>query len=74
MPITSQTVDMLLAFLLIIGGVIGAQIGARIGLAAEGRTVAHLVGAAGAGGAGKIALDLLLNPAELYSITPGLLP
>ena len=72
--ITSQTVDMLLAFVLIIGGVIGAQIGARIGLRLKAEQLRILLSLLVLAVAGKIALDLLLTPAELYSVTPGLLP
>lgn len=69
--ITSQTVDMLLAFVLIIGGVIGAQIGARIGLRLKAEQLRILLSLLVLAVAGKIALDLLLTPTELYSITPG---
>ena len=72
--VTSQTVDMLLAFVLIIGGVIGAQIGARIGLRLKAEQLRVLLSLLVLAVAGKIALDLLLTPAELYSVTPGLLP
>ncbi len=72
--VTSQTVDMLLAFVLIIGGVIGAQIGARIGLRLKAEQLRILLSLLVLAVAGKIALDLLLTPAELYSVTPGLLP
>ena len=69
--ITSQTVDMLLAFVLIIGGVIGAQIGARIGLRLKAEQLRILLSLLVLAVAGKIALDLLLTPAELFSIGPG---
>ena len=72
--VTSQTVDMLLAFVLIIGGVIGAQIGARIGLRLKAEQLRVLLSLLVLAVAGKIALDLLLTPAELYTVTPGLLP
>ena len=72
--VTSQTVDMLLAFVLIIGGVIGAQIGARIGLRLKAEQLRILLSLLVLAVAGKIAFDLLLTPAELYSITTGLLP
>ncbi len=72
--ITSQTVDMLLALVLIIGGVIGAQIGARIGLRLKAEQLRILLSLLVLAVAGKIALDLLLTPAELFSIAPGVLP
>jgi uncharacterized membrane protein YfcA len=66
----NYSVDMILAVLLILGGVIGAQVGTRLGarLKAEQLRIllAVLVLAVGA----KIALDLLLEPRELYSLTP----
>ena len=72
--ITSQTVDMLLALVLIIGGVIGAQIGARIGLRLKAEQLRILLSLLVLAVAGKIALDLLLTPSELYSVTPVTLP
>jgi uncharacterized membrane protein YfcA len=67
---TNQTVDMLLAVLMIVGGVIGAQVGTvlagrmraeqlRIGLAVLVLAVCAM-----------LALDLLLVPADLYSLAP----
>ena len=72
--VTTQTVDMLLALMLILGGVIGAQIGARLGLRLKAEQLRILLSLLVLAVAGKIALDLLLTPAELYSVTPGLLP
>ena len=64
-----HSVDMLLALLLIIGGVIGAQIGARVGIRLKAEQLRILLALLVLAVAGKIALDLLLQPAELYSIT-----
>jgi uncharacterized membrane protein YfcA len=65
---TNQTVDMALAVLLLVGGVLGAQIGTQLGsrLNAEQLRIglALLVLAV----CGKLALDLLLRPDELYSL------
>lgn len=72
--VTSQTVDMLLAVLLILGGVIGAQIGARVGLRLRAEQLRILLSLLVLAVAGKIALDLLLRPDELFSIMPGVLP
>ena len=52
----NQTVDVVLAVLLMVGGVIGAQFGAVGGRAAEGRAAALPAG--GAGAAGRPALCL----------------
>jgi uncharacterized membrane protein YfcA len=72
--ITNQTVDMLLALLLIAGGVIGAQMGTRVGVRLRAEQLRILLAILVLAVSFKIALDLLLQPSELYSITPGLLP
>jgi uncharacterized protein len=72
--VTNQTVDMLLAFMLIIGGVIGAQMGTRVGVRLKAEQLRILLALLVLAVAIKIALDLLLMPSELYSITPGRLP
>ena len=72
--VTSNTVDMMLALLLIIGGVVGAQFGARFSGRLKAEQLRILLSLLVIGVAGKIALDLLLRPAELYSLTPGILP
>jgi uncharacterized membrane protein YfcA len=72
--VTSQTVDILLAMLLILGGVIGAQVGARVGVRLRAEQLRILLALLVLAVSFKIALDLLLRPAELYSIMPGLLP
>jgi len=72
--INSQTVDMMLAFLLILGGVIGAQIGARLSTRLKAEQLRIMLAILVLTVSFKIALDLLLQPAELFSVTPGLLP
>jgi uncharacterized membrane protein YfcA len=72
--VTSQTVDMVLALLLIVGGVIGAQVGTRIGVMLRAEQLRILLALLVLGVAVKIALDLVLTPSELYSLTPGVLP
>ncbi len=72
--VTNQTVDILLAMLLIVGGVIGAQFGTRVGVRLKAEQLRILLALLVLSVAGKIALDLLLQPAELFSVTPGLLP
>jgi len=64
-----HSVDMLLALLLILGGVVGAQFGARVGVRLKAEQLRVLLALLVLMVAGKIALDLLLEPAELYSIT-----
>ena len=72
--VTSQTVDMALAVLLILGGVIGAQLGARIGLRLRAEQLRILLALLVLAVCAKIALDLLIRPSELYSLTVGVLP
>lgn len=67
--VTHHTVDMMLALLLIVGGVIGAQIGARVGVRLKAEQLRILLSLLVLAVAGKIALDLLLTPAEPYSVT-----
>ncbi|MBC7154898.1 MAG: sulfite exporter TauE/SafE family protein [Rhodobacteraceae bacterium] len=66
---TNYSVDMLLALLLILGGVVGAQMGTWIGLRLKAEQLRILLAIVVLVVAGKIALDLLLRPAELYSIS-----
>ena len=65
---TNYTVDMILAVLLLIGGVIGAQIGARIGVYLKAEQLRILLALMVMAVCGKLAMDLLLMPSELYSI------
>jgi uncharacterized membrane protein YfcA len=65
---TNFTVDMLLAVLLLIGGVIGAQIGTRIGVRLKAEQLRILLAMLVLAVCGKLALDLLLQPSELYSL------
>jgi len=66
---TNYTVDMVLAVLLLVGGVIGAQIGTRIGTRMKAEQLRILLAALVLLVCGKLALDLLLRPAELYSLS-----
>ena len=65
---TNYTVDIMLAVLLLIGGVIGAQIGTRIGVKLKAEQLRILLAIMVLAVCGKLALDLLLMPGELYSI------
>jgi uncharacterized protein len=69
--ITNQTVDIVLALFLLIGGVIGAQIGSRLGVFLKAEQLRILLAVIVLGVCFKIALDLLLQPGELFSITLG---
>ena len=72
--VNSHTVDMMLALLLIVGGVIGAQIGSQVGLRLKGEQLRILLALMVLAVAIKIAFDLLLRPVELYSVVPLVLP
>ncbi len=67
--VTNQTVDVVLAVLLLLGGVIGAQFGARIGVKLKAEQLRILLAVLVLAVCFKLALDLLLMPSELYSIT-----
>jgi uncharacterized membrane protein YfcA len=65
---TNYTVDMMLAVLLLIGGVIGAQIGTRIGVYLKAEQLRILLAILVLAVCGKLAMDLLLQPSELFSL------
>ncbi|MEM9319633.1 MAG: sulfite exporter TauE/SafE family protein [Pseudomonadota bacterium] len=68
---TNFTVDMVLAVLLLLGGVVGAQIGTRIGVRMKAEQLRILLALMVLAVCGRLALDLLLEPAELYSLGTG---
>ncbi|WP_095589534.1 sulfite exporter TauE/SafE family protein [Actibacterium ureilyticum] len=68
---TNYTVDMALAVLLLVGGVIGAQVGTQIGLKLKAEQLRVLLAGLVLLVCGKLALDLLLQPSELYSLGDG---
>ena len=68
---TNFTVDMVLAVLLLLGGVVGAQIGTRIGVRMKAEQLRILLAIMVLVVCGRLALDLLLEPAELYSLGAG---
>lgn len=65
---TNYTVDVVLAVLLLIGGVVGAQIGTVIGARMPAEQLRVLLAALVLVVCGKLALDLLLEPSELFSL------
>ena len=67
----NYTVDAVLAVILLTGGVIGAQIGTRIGVKLKAEQLRILLAVLVLAMCGKLALDLLLMPSELYSIGTG---
>lgn len=68
---TNYTVDIVLAVLLLIGGVIGAQIGTRIGVYMKAEQLRVLLALMVLIVCGKLALDLLLTPSEMFSLGAG---
>ncbi len=66
---TNYTVDMALAVVLLVGGVIGAQLGTQIGLRMKAEQLRILLAALVLVVCAKLGLDLLLRPAELYSVS-----
>ncbi len=65
---TNYTVDVVLAVLLLVGGVVGAQVGTVIGARMPAEQLRVLLAALVLVVCGKLALDLLLQPSELYSL------
>lgn len=66
--VENQTVDAVLALLLLLGGVVGAQIGAVIGERLRGEQLRFLLAALVLSVGFVLALSLVIEPSELYSI------
>ena len=66
----NQTVDAVLALLLVAGGVIGAQLGVRAGQRLKGEQLRIFLGAIVLLVGLRLALDLIFKPEELFSIAP----
>lgn len=66
---TNHTVDIVLAFLLMIGGVIGAQFGAQIGQRLKGEQLRALLGLLILAVGIRFAVELVLTPADFYSLS-----
>ena len=66
---TNQTVDVILAILLMIGGVAGAQYGAKAGQRLRGEQLRALLALLVLAVALRLAFDLFVRPANLYSLT-----
>jgi uncharacterized protein len=64
----NQTVDIVLALLLIAGGVIGAQFGSRVGAVLRGEQLRILLAALVLLVAGKMLFDLVVTPDDIYSL------
>ncbi len=68
---TNLTVDIVLAFILMLGGVAGAQYGAKAGQRLKGEQLRALLAALVLAVAVRLAFDLFLPPPDIYSIAPG---
>jgi uncharacterized membrane protein YfcA len=66
-----QTVDLVLALLLLVGGVVGAQFGARAGQQLRAEQLRALLALMVLAVCGRLALGLFLEPAELFSLAEG---
>jgi len=68
--LTVQTVDILLAILLLAGAVVGAQFGSKYSVRMRGEQLRALLSIMVLGVCIKIIVDLITKPNDLYSITP----
>ncbi len=66
---TSMTVDVVLALALIFGGVVGAQFGTVIGMRLRAEQLRILLAILVLAVCGKIATELVLRPAEVYTLS-----
>ena len=62
------TVDVMLAFILMVGGVVGAQFGARTGQKLKGEQLRALLALIVLGVCARLAYELIATPTELFSI------
>lgn len=66
----NQTVDVVLALVLMVGGVIGAQFGAAAGLKLRGDQLRALLGLLVLGVCLRMAFELVITPASIYTLNP----
>ncbi|MBW4981658.1 sulfite exporter TauE/SafE family protein [Mameliella sp. CS4] len=66
---TNYTVDVVLAVVLLVGGVLGAQAGTAIGMRLKAEQLRILLAGLVLLVCGKLALDLLLTPSEFYVLS-----
>ena len=69
--VSSNTVDIMLAVLLIVGGVVGAQIGTHWGAKLRAEQLRVLLALLVLAVCGRLALDLVLRPDDLFSLAAG---
>ena len=68
---TDRTVDIVLAFLLVMGGVVGVQMGVRVGSHLRGEELRALLGTLVVGVALRLLFGLVTQPEDIYSIVAG---
>jgi uncharacterized protein len=68
---TDQTVDIVLAFLLVSGGVIGVQMGVRVGSQMRGEQLRALLAILVVAVALRLLIGLVQTPEDIYSIVAG---
>jgi uncharacterized protein len=68
----TQTVDLVLALLLMIGGVVGAQVGARLGAGMKAEYIRGILGALLVAASAKFLFDLVIPPEETYVLGGGM--
>ena len=66
--VQTQTVDFLLAGLLLLGAVVGAQIGTRFGALLKGEQLRGLLALMVLAVCAKLLFDLVITPEDLYSV------
>ncbi|MFP3944114.1 MAG: sulfite exporter TauE/SafE family protein [Alphaproteobacteria bacterium] len=69
--VENQTVDFVLALLLLTGGVVGAQFGARMGHRMQAEQLRALLALLVLAVCARLAYDLVAEPSELYSLSFG---
>ena len=68
---SDQTVDIVLAFLLVVGGVVGVQLGVRVGSQMRGEQLRALLAILVVAVALRLLLGLVATPNDIYSIVAG---
>lgn len=67
--VTNQTVDFVLALLLLIGGVVGAQMGVRVGQRMKAENLRALLALLVLAVCARLAIELVVSPSELFSLS-----
>jgi uncharacterized protein len=68
---SDQTVDIVLAFLLVVGGVVGVQLGVRVGSQLRGEQLRALLAILVVAVALRLLIGLITTPNDIYSIVAG---